>query len=203
MKREIVNCIGQKVNEYTLDPSLFDVADRSDILHQIVVWQNAKARAGSHCTKSRGEINGSTRKEYKQKGTGRARMGDGSSPHCRGGGVAFGPKPRDYSYKINKKVRKLGLKIAISQRQKEGRLLLVDGISEIQKTAEMVKVLSGFLGSNHRKALIISADNIKSVQNLAYANSLPIAGLNVRCMLNHDLIIIDAAVINKLEERLK
>jgi large subunit ribosomal protein L4 len=206
IKLNVLNCAGDKLREQELDPNIFDVADRADILHQVVLWQLAKKRVGSACAKTRAEVSGSGRKPHKQKGSGRARLGSIRAPHCEGGGVIHAPKHRDYSYKLNKKVRKLGLKVAISSRQKEHRMLLVDGISSILKTNEMQNSLSIIMksqGIEAKKILILSNDNIRSVQNMPNVNSLPVVGLNSYSILRHDLMIIDIAAIDAINERLK
>ena len=126
MKCAVTTLDNKKAGEIVLDDTVFGLPLRSDLLSRMVNWQLAKRRAGTHKTKGRSEVSGSTRKQYRQKGTGRARIGAGDVSQYRGGGRAFGPVPRDHSHKLPKKVRKLALKTALSAKAAEGKLVVLD-----------------------------------------------------------------------------
>jgi large subunit ribosomal protein L4 len=123
---DVVNSKGEKVSERELSDALFDVAPKTSVLHEVVTAQLAGRRSGTASTKRRAEVRGSTRKLYRQKGTGRARRGDIKSPLMRGGGVVFGPHPRSFAFKVSKKVRKLALKMALSSKLQEKELVVLD-----------------------------------------------------------------------------
>ena len=139
---EVYNTDNKKVGEVELNDALFGLGVKKHILHDVVKMQLANRRAGTACTKTRVEVRGGGKKPYRQKGTGRARQGTNRSPLMRGGGVVFGPKPRDYSYRLPRKVRKLGLRMALSARFSENNMLVLDGfdLSAI-KTKEFVEVM--------------------------------------------------------------
>lgn len=198
---DVLDLSGKKLEQCGFDPQMLDVALRPDILHQVVVWQLAKRRTGCHHTKGRSEVAGSNRKIRAQKGTGRARAGSSRAPHFRGGGVVFGPKVRDHSHKLNKKVRKLGLRIAVSDRARNARIVLVDGISTIAKSAQ-VQEFVGKVCERSTRALIIADTTLKSAANLVHVNSLAVAGLNVYDILRHDLMILDRSCVDAFVARL-
>ena len=171
------------------------------VLHSAVVMQMAGRRQGTASTKTRAEVRGGGRKPWRQKGTGRARVGSIRSPLWRTGGVTFGPKPRNYGYNLPKKVRRLALRSALSAKVKEGNLLVVDQLSlpEI-KTKEMVKVLNALNATP--KALVVTADeNVqKSSRNIPGVLPMAAQGLNVYDLLNHDKLIITKEDVLKVEE---
>ena len=184
----------KKVGSVELDASVFDVPVREGILHTVVRWQLACRRQGTHKTKTRGEVSGGGKKPFKQKGTGNARQGSIRSPLMPGGGIAFGPVPRDYSYVLPKKVRRLGLRIALAKLKKEGRLFVVDSMSSTAgKTKELAAQLKSF-GLN--KAVLIDAASdqqfTRASRNLAKFRYYGVEGMNV-----YDLLKFDAAVITK------
>ena len=197
---EVVDKAGVKIKQESLDKAIFDCPLRGDILHQVVLWQLAKRRSGSHSTKGRGQVSGSGRKPHRQKGSGRARLGSVRAPQCRGGGVVFGPHPNDPSHKLNKKVRTLGLRIALSDRARHNRLVLIEDVSEIQKTKNMQSVCAAI--AQREKVLILSRETIKSAKALPNANSLACAGLNVYDILRHDYVLIDIACLPDILQRL-
>jgi large subunit ribosomal protein L4 len=165
--------------------------------------QRAERRAGTAKTKERGEVKGSTAKAWKQKGTGRARQGNRKAAHWRGGGVAHGPRPRDFSGKVNRKSVKAALMAALSRRQQEGCLVVVDSFAlpEI-KTSQVASVLSTFEVS---KGLIVDVKNealAKSANNLANSSYLAVDGLNVYDVLRHDTLMMTREAIQQLEGRL-
>lgn len=197
----VVGIDGSKVAERQLNPGLFDVPLSIHILHSVVLWQLAKRRSGSHETKQRGEVSGSNRKPYKQKRTGRARSGSKRAPHCRGGGVAFGPHVRDYEFDLNKKVRKLGLRVAISDRVRSGALQIVRNVQELTKTKDMLSLVNA-VGGETSKVLVVSNEHVRPALNLGRANSIPVVGLNVYDILKHDHVLIDETAVEAVEARL-
>jgi large subunit ribosomal protein L4 len=176
------------------------------VLWEVVKWQLAKRRAGTHSTKTRGEVAYSGRKILPQKGTGNARHGDRGAPIFVGGGVAHGPKPRDYSYNINKKVRRKALKMALSDRAKEGNIIVVEDFTfEQPKTKQAVEFLKS-LGIENDKVLLVIADkdvNVqKSFRNLPKVVVIPAEGLNVYDILWANKVVITKNALQKIEERL-
>jgi large subunit ribosomal protein L4 len=201
---DVLNTQAEKVGEVDLSDSLFNVEIKTGILHEMVCMQRANRRSGNACTKTRGEVRGGGAKPWRQKGTGRARAGSRTSPVWRGGGTVFGPKPRDYSYSMPKKVRKLALKMAMSARNQEGNLVIVDSfeLPEI-KTKDFVGVMKNFQFDN---CLIITSDiddNISlSSRNAVGYKVLPVAGLNVYDILKHSKLMLIQSSLAKIEERL-
>ena len=201
---EIVNTSAKKVGDIELKDELFAVEVQPGILHDVVCMQRANRRQGTACTKTRGEVAGSGAKPWRQKGTGRARAGTRKSPIWRGGGTTFGPKPRDYSYKLPKKVRRLALRMALSARFGEGNLIVLDefDMPEI-KTKEFVKVMDNFELEN---CLIVTGEDSKVVQlsarNAVGYKVLPVAGLNVYDILKYSKLMLVQSTLAQLEERL-
>ena len=201
---EIYNTKKEKVGEIELNDSLFGVTVNSHILHDVVRMQLANRRAGTASTKTRAEVRGSSAKPWRQKGTGRARAGNRRSPLWRGGGTVFGPKPRSYAYKLPKKVRKLGLRMALSSRFEDGLITVLDDfiIDEI-KTKTFVDIMRTLGVKNG--LIVTSAQNeqlLKSSRNVPGFKVLLSNGLNVYDILLYDHIILVQSCISKLEERL-
>ncbi len=201
---DIVNTSAEKVGDIDLKDELFTVEVQTGILHDIVCMQRANRRQGTACTKTRGEVAGSGAKPWRQKGTGRARAGSRKSPIWRGGGKAFGPRPRDYSYKLPKKVRRLALRMALSARFGEGNLVVLDSFDMPEiKTKEFVKVMNNFDFDN---CLIITGDeneNVKlSSRNAVGHKVLPVAGLNVYDILKYSKLMLEQSTLAQIEERL-
>ncbi len=188
-----------------LAASVFEQPVRKDILHQVVVWQLAKRRQGSHSTKTRGEVKATTKKMYKQKGTGRARHGSADVTQFRGGGVPFGPKPRDHGHDLPKKVRKLGLKSALSAKLAEGKLVVLDQATMEQPRTKQLALSLAKLGWG-RTTLIdgpeIDANFRLAARNLAGIRILSSAGANVYDILHGDTLVLTKAAVAQLEERL-
>uniref|UniRef100_A0A0E0GI55 Large ribosomal subunit protein uL4m n=1 Tax=Oryza nivara TaxID=4536 RepID=A0A0E0GI55_ORYNI len=175
-----------------LDGDVFDVPIRKDIVHRVVRWQLAKRQQGTHSTKIISEVSGTGRKPYKQKGTGRARHGTLRGPQFRGGATMHGPKPRSHAIKLQKKVRRLGLKIALSARTAEGKLLVFEDLEvPSHKTKNVVSYISQM--EDTKKVLLVDGGDIDkklklATQNLHYVNVLPSIGLNVYSILQHDTL---------------
>jgi large subunit ribosomal protein L4 len=200
----VLNTLAEKVGEIDLNDDLFSVEVKTGILHEVVCMQRANRRSGNASTKTRGEVRGGGAKPWKQKGTGRARAGSRTSPLWRGGGTTFGPQPRDYSFSMPKKVKKLALKMALSARNQEGNLIVVDGfdMQEI-KTKNFVKVMSNF---EFKNCLVIT-DDIDEKVSLSARNAvgfkvLPVAGLNVYDILKYSKLMLLQSSLTKIEERL-
>ncbi|AHE96515.1 50S ribosomal protein L4 [Thermocrinis ruber] len=190
-----------------LREDIFGVEVKKHVLWEVVKWQLACRRQGTHSTKTRGEVAYSGRKILPQKGTGNARHGDRGAPIFVGGGVAHGPKPRDYYYPLPKKVRKLALKMALSSKAQEKAISLVDQIpiGDVPKTKKAVEFLRA-QGLEGKKVLLVlpEKDDViyKSFRNLPYAKVLPVEGLNVYDILWADHLIITRPSLEKIYERL-
>ncbi|HHB76755.1 MAG TPA: 50S ribosomal protein L4 [Desulfobulbus sp.] len=201
---DVVNSSAEKVGEIELNDALFNVEVKKGVLHEVVCMQRANRRAGNACTKTRGEVRGGGAKPWRQKGTGRARSGSRTSPIWRGGGTTFGPRPRNYGYKLPKKVRRLALKMALSARNGEGNLVVVDSLSlPAIKTKDFVKVMDNFKFDN---CLIVTATDdpviSKSARNAVGYKVMPITGLNVFDILKYSKLMLTQDCLAKLEERL-
>ncbi len=191
-----------------LDESIFGVPTRKDVIQRVVLWQRAKAQAGTHSTKTRENVSGSTRKIYAQKGGGRARHGSIKAPIFVGGGITFGPLVRSHAFSLNKKVRDLGLKSALSTKLREGNIIFIDSLNIGEcKTAAMLKKLSGIGLNGKEKVLmvdsVINTDLKLSTANLHKVDVLPVVGLNVLDILKHDKLIITKSALDNIELRLK
>lgn len=204
MKVDLLDLENQKKGEVELNPLIFGQIVRTDIMHGVVVWQMAKKRTGTHSTKEIADVKGSTRKIYKQKGTGRARHGSVRASQFRGGAIVFGPHPRSHEFSLNKKVRKLGLISALSLKKQENSIIVLDELKASgYKSALMLKILKGL---NATTALLIDdvveGTVLRSISNLPYVDALPVTGLNVLDILKHDKLVLTVAALKKIEERL-
>ncbi len=201
---EVVNTAAEKVAEVEVSDELFAVEVKPGILHDVVCMQRANRRAGTASTKTRGEVRGGGAKPWRQKGTGRARAGTKNSPIWRGGGVTFGPKPRDYSYKLPKKVRRLALRMALTARMKEGNLIIVDRFDmEAPKTKEFIGVMKNFDFDNCLVVADADNDNVRlSARNAVGYKVLPVAGLNVYDILKYPKLMLMQSSLEQLEARL-
>ncbi|MDD2234417.1 MAG: 50S ribosomal protein L4 [Desulfitobacteriaceae bacterium] len=200
---QIVNMQGTPVGEIELNEYVFGIAPHTHVLHSAIVSQLASLRRGSSSTLLRGEVRGGGRKPWRQKGTGRARSGSRSSPLWRGGAVTFGPKPRDYSFKLPKKVRRLALRSALSSKMQESNLIIVDDINLAEaKTREMVKLLKAL--NTNKKVLVVTEENNESVarsaRNIEGVKALQVEGLNVLDLLRHNTLVITKAAVTKTQE---
>ena len=205
MQVNIINFDGKSVGKVDLADSIFGVSPRADILHRVVTWQRAKSRAGTHAVKTVSDVAGSGKKAFKQKKTGNARQGERYNVHMRGGGVVHGPVVRDHSIDLPKKIRALGLKMALSSKAKEDSLIIIDSEKlKAAKTNVFAKQLKKLgLGS----ALFVGADALdenfkKSAANINNVDVLPVIGLNVLDILNHDKLVLTADAVKAVEGRL-
>ncbi|MBI0074572.1 50S ribosomal protein L4 [Commensalibacter sp. M0357] len=203
MDVEIKTFDNGSVGNITLPDEIFGIEPRQDIMARVVHWQLAKRRSGNHKIKGRGEVSGTTKKPYRQKGTGNARQGSLRGPQFRTGGIVHGPVLRDHGYDLPKKVRRLGLISALSQKLAEGKLVVIDEANNTAKTSELAAKLK-VLGWN--STLIIDAnidENFgRAVRNIASVDILPTIGANVYDILNHDILAITRAAVDGLKERL-
>jgi len=201
---EVFNTDNKKVGEVELNDDLFGLEVKKHILHDVVKMQLANRRAGTASTKTRTEVRGGGAKPYRQKGTGRARAGTNRSPLWRGGGVIFGPKPRDYSYKLPKKVRKLGVRMALSTRFSEKNILVLDGfdLADI-KTKQFVDVMKKLNIENGLIVIPEKNENLeKSSRNVHGYKVIQADGLNVYDILLHRRLVLLQPCLGQLEKRL-
>lgn len=202
----VTNFLSEEKGLMVLAGDVFDVPIRKDIVHRVVRWQLAKRQQGTHSTKTISEVSGTGRKPWKQKGTGRARHGSRRGPQFRGGATMHGPKPRSHAIKLNKKVRRLGLKIALTARAAEGKLLIFDDMEiPTHKTKNVVNYVEQM--ENTKKVLLVDGGPINeklklATQNLHYVNVLPSIGLNVYSILLHDTLVMSRDAVNRIVERM-
>ena len=186
-----------------LPDELFGAEPRPDILARVVHWQQAKRRAGTHKTKGMGEVQGTTKKPYRQKGTGNARQGSLRAPQFRTGGVVHGPVVRSHEYSLPKKVRRLGLIAALSQKARDGKLVVLDAAGHAPKTKELAAKLKAL---GWTSALIVDhtvdAGFLLASRNIVGIDVLPTIGANVYDILAHDVLAITTAGVAGLKERL-
>ena len=205
MQVEILNLDGKAVGKVNLNDSIFGIDPRADILHRVVTWQRANARAGTHAVKTVSDVAGSGKKAFKQKKTGNARQGERYNVHMRGGGVVHGPVVRDHNIDLPKKIRALGLKMALSSKVKEGSLIIIDDEKmKAPKTSTLAKQLKKL---NIASALFVGADSIdenfkKSAANIINVDVLPTIGLNVLDILKHEKLVLTADAVKAVEARL-
>ena len=206
MKTDVLTLDGGKNGSVDLNEEIFGLEPRADILHRVVRWQRNNAQQGTHKVKTRSETSYSTKKIYRQKGTGGARHGDRNAPIFRGGGVYKGPTPRSHGHELTKKFRKLGLRHALSAKAREGNLIIIEAaeLSEAKtKTlASKVKELGW------KRTLVIDGAELNenfatAARNLASIDVMPSMGANVYDILKRDTLVITKAGIEALEARLK
>ena len=201
---DVYNLQREKTSQIELKEDIFNVPVKRHILHEVVVSQLARRRAGSASSKTRSEVASSGRKLWRQKGTGRARVGGAGSPTRRGGGVAFGPSPRKYEQKVSKKVRKAALCMALTDKLQNDQLVVVEDFSlpEI-KTKGFVDVMQNF---EVRKALVVTEERNENLEmssrNVPWVKVMRYEGLNVYDILKHDHLFLVRSAIQKIEEAL-
>ena len=199
---KVFNMSGSEVGSIELNDSIFAVEVNTHVMHQAVVQYLANKRQGTQSALTRAEVRGGGRKPWRQKGTGRARQGSTRSPQWAGGGVVFAPKPRDYSFKLNKKVKRLALKSALTTKVNDGKFVVVDEINLPEmKTKEMVKVLNNL---NVNKSLVVLEDaNEKAVvaaRNIPTVKTASVSTINVYDILKYDSVVVTKAAVEKIEE---
>ena len=206
MKLDVIKLDGGKAGSVDLGDEVFGLEPRADILHRVVRWQRNKAQAGTHKVKTRSETSYSTKKIYRQKGTGGARHGDRNAPIFRKGGIYKGPTPRSHGHDLPKKIRALGLKHALSAKAAEGKLVILeDAVMAEAKTSLLAKQVKEL---GWKKVLIIDGAElnenfIKAAANLTGVDVLPSMGANVYDILKRDTLVLTKAGVEALEARLK
>ena len=205
MQIDIINFDGKAVGKVELQDSIFGLEPRADILHRVVTWQRAKSRAGTHAVKTVSDVAGSGKKAFKQKKTGNAREGERYNVHMRGGGVVHGPVVRDHAIDLPKKIRSLGLKMALSSKVKDGSLIVIDSEKlSAAKTSAFAKQLKKL---KIESALFVGGESLdtnfkKSMANIANVDALPTIGLNVLDILKHEKLVLTADAVKAVEARL-
>lgn len=202
-KVALFNQAGSQVGDIELNETVFGIEPNTHVLHDAVVMQQAAKRQGTHAVKNRSAVRGGGRKPWKQKGTGKARQGSIRSPQWVGGGVVFGPTPRNYSYKLPKKVRRLALKSALSTKVKDEEIIVLENLSiDAPKTKEIINLLAAL--NVNEKALIITTnkdDNvIKSASNLKGIKVLNASQINTLDILAHDRLIVTKDAVELIGE---
>ena len=205
MQAQAITLAGEQAGTVELDDAIFGLEPRADILHRVVRWQRAKAQAGTHSTLGKSEVSYSTKKIYRQKGTGGARHGDKGAPIFRHGGIYKGPKPRSHAHDLNKKFRKLGLMHALSAKARAGELVVIESADLAEaKTGALAKQLASL---GWKRALVIDAavnDNFaRAARNIDTLDVLPAIGANVYDILRRDTLVLTRAGVEALEARLK
>ena len=204
MNVKVLNASGESSGEVALDDAIFGAKVNVPLMHQIVLAQLAAARAGTHSTKTRGEVRGGGAKPWRQKGTGRARHGSTREPQWKGGGVAWGPKPRDHSQSVPKKMKAAALRSALSDRAREGSVLIVDGLSyEKPKTKDAVASLKAW-GAEGKVLLVLTLDDTNvayAFRNLPRVHVIAEQQLNVYDVLNADRVVFVKSALDALQAR--
>ena len=199
----VVDMIGKSVGTMDLSDAIFGIAPNAVVMHMAVVNYLANQRQGTQSTLTRTEVSGGGKKPWRQKGTGHARQGSTRAPQWRHGGIVHAPKPRDYSYSLNKKVRRLALKSALSDKVATGNMIVLDELNMTEyKTKTMVECLKA-IGAG-KKTLVVLADNnafaVKSIANIAGAKSAQVNTINTYDIINADTLVVVKAAVEKIEE---
>lgn len=206
MELDITTLDGEKAGSVTLNEAIFGLDPRSDLLQRCVRWQLAKRQAGTHAVKNRSDISRTTKKLYKQKGTGNARHGAASAPQFRGGGRAFGPQVRSHEHDLPKKVRALALKHALSAKVKDSSLIIIDEVKLSEPKTKALLDRFGKLGLSN--ALIISGADVETnfglaARSIPNVDVLPVQGINVYDILRREKLVLSKAAVDALEARFK
>ena len=206
MKKQVVNLENKKIKDIEIDGGIFGIKILPDIIHQYIRYQNAKSRQGTHKTKSRSEVSGRAKKPFSQKGTGNARQGSSKPPHFRGGATSMGPIPRDHSFSLNKKEKKLALKSALSSKLFENEIIILDKLEvKTHKTKDLISNLNNF---EFNSALFVFGDDKindnfkKASSNIPHVSTLNCSGINVKDLITNHKIFIDEKSIDQLTKRL-
>ena len=205
MQTPVITLENTQAGEIELPEALFGATPRADIMARVVHWQLAKRRDGTHKAKGMGEVSGTTKKPYRQKGTGNARQGSLRSPQFRKGGVVHGPVVRDHGYSLNKKVRRLGLISALSQKAAEGKLIVLENAA-LAADAKTSAIAAKVKALGWKSVLVVDAaadENFaRCIRNLPKVQVLPTMGANVYDILNHEVLAVTRAGVEALKERL-
>ncbi len=202
-KIDVYDIEGKKVNDVELNEDIFGIIPNEELVHSVIVNYLANQRQGTQSTKTRSEVSGGGRKPWRQKGTGRARQGSIRAPHWVGGGIALGPKPRSYSYKLNKKEKRLAIKSCLSSKVIENELTVVDKIElkEI-KTKEVAKMLNNLKLAGKTLILLPEKNEViqKSARNIEGVKTLSVNTINAYDLVNYNNLVITLDTVKKLEE---
>ncbi len=206
MKYSVTNLNGQSVGSIELSDAVFGVEVREDILARVIQWQLDKRRAGTHKAKDVGEVSGSGVKPFKQKGTGRARQGLDRAPQMRHGGVVFGPVVRSHAYGLTKKIRALGMRVALSLKAKNGKLVIVDALTSEKPNTKALQ--SVFNKNGWKSVLFVGGETVDnnfalSARNIINVDVLPSQGANVYDIIRRDMLVLSKDAVAQLEGRLK
>lgn len=199
---KVLNMSGAEVGTISLNDDIFGIEANEHVMHMAVVAYLANQRQGTQCTKTRAEVSGGGKKPWRQKGTGRARQGSIRSPQWKGGGVVFAPKPRDYTIRLNKKLKRLALKSALSTKAAEESIIVLDelALSEV-KTKEMAKVLANI---NAGKALVVmdgsNTNVILSARNIPEVKTAAVNTINVYDILKYNTLVLTKDAVAKIQE---
>ena len=205
MKEKINSLDNKELKEINLEKSVFGIDVDEKIIHRMIRYQLAKRRSGNHKTKGISEISGTTKKPFKQKGTGNARQGSRRSPQMRGGAVIFGPQVRSHSHKLPKKIKKLALKMALSQKLKDGKLKIINEFKISKPKTSVFK--NKLINLKIDSALFIGSEKLDknfvlASKNVPRIDILPVVGINVYDILRRDFLIISEEAVNTIQERL-
>jgi large subunit ribosomal protein L4 len=206
VKTKLLDQVGRETGELELADSVFAAQDRPDLVHQCVVAQLAAKRAGSACAKKRSEVRGGGRKPYRQKGTGHARQGSTRSPQWRGGGVTFGPRPRDYGKAIPRKIRRAAFRSALSDKARGGKLRVVEALRfDEYRTSGVVELLADMNLLDAKVLFLIDEKNekfVKSAANIPIVNVRHPGSVSIYEVVEADELVVTAAAAKALEQRL-
>ena len=205
MKLDVINLDKTAVGSIEVSDSVFGVNVREDIVARVIQWQLDKRRAGTHKTKDIGEVSGSGKKPFKQKGTGHARQGQDRAPQMRHGGVAFGPVVRSHAYSLPKKLRALGMRIALSAKAKNGKLFILDNMTATEPKTKVFK--QAFENNGWKSVLFVGGETIDnnfalSARNIVNVDVLPAQGANVYDIVRRDILVLSKEAVANLEGRL-
>jgi large subunit ribosomal protein L4 len=203
---KVVNMSGAEVGSVDLEPSVFAGQVNEALVHQVITWQRNAKRQGTHSTLNRAKIEATNKKPYKQKGTGRARRGSDVSPLLVGGAVIFGPQPRSYETRLNKRMRTQALVSALSAKVASSSLVIVDDLKSDGKTQTFAKALKAF-GIDKKSALVVTAESdsllTRSAKNIQKVVPMPVAGVNVYDLVKHKYLVCSKSGVEALQKRVK
>lgn len=205
MKVPVRNREGKTIEEINVSPEIFEVEPNEAVVHQVIKAQLAAARRGTAKTKTRAEVRGGGKKPWRQKGTGRARIGSIRAPHWTGGGTVFGPVPRDYSFNVPKKMRRLAVKSILSSKARDGRLIILDdfGLTE-PKTQEALQILKN-LGAAKKTTVVVGEDQdtaVRSIRNIDYVRVIYSSEINAYNLVDNEYLVMTRVALNAVEEGL-
>ena len=203
MQIDIMNLQGEVTGQIEVSDFIFGIEPNTAVMHQALVRQHANKRLGTHSTKTRGEVRGGGRKPWKQKGTGRARQGSTRAPHWRHGGIVFGPKPRDYTQDLPKRMRRLALRSALSAKASGGQIVVIDSFADLEGRTKAMVAFLGQLGDARGTVLATGAKQenlIRAASNLPEVKTLLVNYLNLHDLLKNARLILDREAITYIEQ---